>query len=93
MSSVWLSRSQHFIVFIKTLFSLILFSHVITVSISPHPEESSWGLANEKCCNSRNASPLAAVICFSLAVKQILIFEGLIYQLKFLSSVSYMDAD
>lgn len=93
MLSVWLSGSRHFTVFIKTLFPLIPCSHVTTVSVSPHPEESSWGLANEKCCNSRNASPLAAVICFSLAVKQILIFEGLIYQPKFLSSVSHMDAD
>lgn len=47
----------------KGLFSLIPWSHVITVSISPHPKEPSWGLANEKCCNSRNASPLAAIIC------------------------------
>lgn len=80
---VWLSRSRHFIVFVRTLFSLIPCSRVITASISPLAEDSSWGLANEKCCNSRNASPLAAVICFSLAVKQILIFEDLIYWLKF----------
>ena len=65
--------------FIKTLFSLIPYSHVTTVSISALPEESSWGLANEKCCNSRNASSLAAVIYFSLAVKQLLVFEGLTY--------------
>lgn len=78
-----LSRSQHFIVVMQFLFFLILCSHVIMDSFSAHPKEPSWVLANEKCCNSRNASPLADGTCSPLAVKQILISECLIYCLIF----------